>query len=44
MVKYSHDKLDRNSLIIGGIGSGKTQRVLLPNILYNINLLDEYKV
>ncbi|WP_416322103.1 type IV secretory system conjugative DNA transfer family protein [Mycoplasmopsis felis] len=38
-----HDKLDRNSLIIGGTGSGKTQRVLLPNILYNINLLDEYK-
>ncbi|UWW00353.1 type IV secretory system conjugative DNA transfer family protein [Mycoplasmopsis felis] len=38
------DKLDRNSLIIGGTGSGKTQRVLLPNILYNVNLLDEYKV
>ncbi|WP_420029568.1 type IV secretory system conjugative DNA transfer family protein [Mycoplasmopsis felis] len=30
-------------LIIGGTGSGKTQRVLLPNILYNVNLLDEYK-
>ncbi|MCU9932904.1 type IV secretory system conjugative DNA transfer family protein [Mycoplasmopsis cynos] len=43
MVKYSRDKLDRNSLIVGGTGSGKTQRVLLPNILYNINLLDEYK-
>ncbi|WP_322960224.1 type IV secretory system conjugative DNA transfer family protein [Mycoplasmopsis cynos] len=42
-LNINHNKLDRNSLIIGGTGSGKTQRILLPNILYNINLKDEYR-
>lgn len=29
---------DINSIVIGGVGSGKTQRVLLPNIIYNSHL------
>ncbi|MGZ9756855.1 type IV secretory system conjugative DNA transfer family protein [Mycoplasma sp. 4423] len=37
-LSVSHENFDRNSVVIGGTGSGKTQRVLLPNILYNINL------
>lgn len=42
-LNIQHEDIDKNSLIIGGTGSGKTQRILLPNILYNINLDEEYR-
>ncbi|MBU4692752.1 type IV secretory system conjugative DNA transfer family protein [Mycoplasma sp. CSL7491-lung] len=42
-LNIKHNLLDRNSLVIGGTGSGKTQRVLLPNILFNINLDEQYR-
>ncbi|MCU4706444.1 type IV secretory system conjugative DNA transfer family protein [Mycoplasma sp. CSL7503-lung] len=42
-LNIKHNLLDRNSLVIGGTGSGKTQRVLLPNILFNINLDERHR-
>ncbi|QSB07632.1 type IV secretory system conjugative DNA transfer family protein [Mycoplasma tauri] len=29
---------DINSVVLGGVGSGKTQRILVPNIIYNSHL------
>lgn len=41
---YANDKKsDINALIIGATGSGKTQKILLPNLLYNMNLDKEHK-
>ncbi len=39
----NNGKNDINSVVIGGVGSGKTQRVILPNILYNSHLRQKYK-
>ncbi len=39
----NNGKNDINSVVIGGVGSGKTQRVILPNILYNRHLRLKYK-
>lgn len=34
---------DINSVVLGGVGSGKTQRALLPNIIYNSHLRYKYR-
>ena len=34
---------DINGVILGGVGSGKTQRIILPNIIYNSALDFEHK-
>lgn len=37
---YFYDK-DQNALIIGGSGSGKTQKIIIPSIVENANLINK---